>query len=254
MIYLAIETSDPMGSLALFSSDGVEQEDTFSSDMAHAREFADRIQSLLAQGGFVTGDLGGISVSIGPGSYTGCRVGVTAAKTLAIALRIPVVALSSLEVMAAFAMESPASGKESGGSAVETFIPVLDGRRGFFYGAHFRRWEGNRPQRLAEDQVAQLSELAGVLEGPAWILGRGADSFLQGLEDDGGSACAREYGYNRGPVEWDQPRAATLARLSLELLGETSFDQEAIHSLKPAYLRPSEPEIVLARKLAGEDQ
>ena len=254
MIYLAIETSDPRGSLALFDSEGVRQEDTFSSDMAHAREFADRIDNLLRQGGFAVGDLGGISVSVGPGSYTGCRVGVTAAKTLAIALRIPVVAFSSLEVMAAFAMESAGSGREVEGGAVDSFIPVLDGRRGFFYGAHFRRGEGGRPQRTAEDQVAPLSELAGLLEGPAWVLGRGADSFLSALEDDGGSVCASEYGYNRGPVEWDQPRAATLAGLSLGPLGEANFDQEAIHSLKPAYLRPSEPEIVLARKLAGEDQ
>ena len=154
MIYLAIETSDPRGSLALFDNDGVRQEDTFSSDMAHAREFADRIDNLLRQGGFAAGDLGGISVSIGPGSYTGCRVGVTAAKTLAIALRIPVVALSSLEVMAAFAMESPGSRREAGGGAVDSFIPVLDGRRGFFYGAHFRRCEGNRPRRTAAAQVA----------------------------------------------------------------------------------------------------
>ena len=254
MIYLAIETSDPRGSLALFDSEGVRQEDTFSSDMAHAREFADRIDKLLCQGGFSARELGGISVSAGPGSYTGCRVGVTAAKTLAIALRIPVVALSSLEVMAAFAMESPGSGREVGGRAVDSFIPVLDGRRGFFYGAQFRHGEGSRPQRMAEDQVAPLSELAGLLEGPAWIIGRGADSFLSGLEDDGGSACASEYGYSRGLPEWDQPRAATLAGLSLGLLGEAKFDQEAIHSLKPAYLRPSEPEIVLARKLAGEDQ
>jgi len=102
--------------------------------------------------------------------------------------------------------------------------------------------------------VAQLAELIGVLEGPAWLLGRGADSFLLSLEDDGGGTGASKYGYSRGPLEWDQPRAATLAGLSIELLAETSFDQEAIHSLKPAYLRPSEPEIVLARKLAGEDQ
>ena len=254
MIYLAIETSDPIGSLALFDKDGVRGEETFSSEMAHAREFADRIESLLRQGSFAAGDLGGISVSIGPGSYTGCRVGVTAAKTLAIALRIPVVALSSLEVMAAFAMESPGPGQEDGGSAPGSFIPVLDGRRGFFYGAQFTPGEGGRPRRTAEDQVAQLSARVGLLEGPAWILGRGADSFLSGLEDDGGSPGAGEYGYKRGPLEWDQPRAATLAGLSLELLGETSFDREAIHSLKPAYLRPSEPEIVLARKLAGEDR
>ena len=55
--------------------------------------------------------------------------------------------------------------------------------------------------------------------------------------DDGGSACASEYGYSRGLPEWDQPRAATLAGLSLGLLGEAQFDQEAIHSLKPAYTR-----------------
>ena len=100
MIFLAIETSDPRGSLALFDQEGVREEELFSDDMAHAREFAVRIDDLLRRGGFTPRDLRGISVSAGPGSYTGCRVGVTAAKTLGIALRIPVVAVSSLEVMA----------------------------------------------------------------------------------------------------------------------------------------------------------
>ena len=113
MIFLAIETSDPRGSLALFDQEGVREEALISGDMAHAREFAVRIDDLLRRGGFTPRDLQGISVSAGPGSYTGCRVGVTAAKTLGIALRIPVVAVSSLEVMAAFAIASAEQEDES---------------------------------------------------------------------------------------------------------------------------------------------
>ena len=247
MIFLAIETSDPRGSLALFDQEGVREEELFSDDMAHAREFAVRIDGLLRRGGFTPRDLRGISVSAGPGSYTGCRVGVTAAKTLGIALRIPVVAVSSLEVMAAFAIASVEQEDESSNDA---FVPVLDGRRGFFYGALFRRTAGERPAREAEDQVAALEELAGILRGPAWLLGGGADEFLRGLENSGGDRAAD---FRRGPVEWDRPRASILAALSREALAESSFDQEVIHSLKPSYLRPSEPELVLARKLAGKD-
>lgn len=246
MIFLAIETSDPRGSLALFDEEGMLEEDLFSDDMAHAREFAARIDGLLGRGGFTPRDLRGISVSVGPGSYTGCRVGVTAAKTLAIALRIPVVAISSLEVMAAYAIESVEPAEEP---PIDAFIPVLDGRRGFYYGARFRAAGDVRPVREAEDQVAALDELAGVLGGPAWLLGGGADEFLRGIELlDGGSPT----NYRRGPPDWDRPRAEVLARLSRDALVESSFDQEAIHSLKPAYLRPSEPELVLARKLAGK--
>ena len=249
MTFLAIETSDPRGSLALFDAEGVREEEFFSEDMAHAREFASRIDGLLRRGNFAPRDLQGISVSSGPGSYTGCRVGVTAAKTLAMALRIPVVSVSSLEVMAASAMESARAEPADGKPPLDAFVPVLDGRRGFFYGALFRRSGGGRPVRAVEDQVAPLAELAGALEGPAWVLGAGADAFLLGLE-----AADSDEGYRRGPAEWDQPHAATLARLSLEQLAESSFDQERVHSLSPAYLRPSEPEIVLARKLAGENR
>ena len=115
----------------------------------------------------------------------------------------------------------------------------------------FRRAAGERPAREAEDQVAALEELAGTLRGPAWVLGGGADEFLRGLENAGGDRAAD---FRRGPAEWDRPRASILAALSREALAVSSFDQEAIHSLKPSYLRPSEPELVLARKLAGKDQ
>lgn len=249
MVFLAIETSDPQGSLALFDAGGVREEEFFSEDMAHAREFAARIDGLLRRSDLTPRELRGISVSAGPGSYTGCRVGITAAKTLAIALRIPVVTVSSLEVMAASAMEFSQVELADDEYPLDAFVPVLDGRRGFFYGALFRRGGGGRPIREAEDQVASLAELADVLEGPAWVLGAGADEFLRGLEASGDGR-----GYRRGLAEWDQPHAATLARLSLEPLAESSFDREAAHSLSPAYLRPSEPEIVLARKLAGEDR
>ena len=148
-------------------------------------------------------------------------------------------------------MESAQAGGVDGETSLDAFIPVLDGRRGFFYGALFTRSEASRPHRMVEDQVAPLADLTASLRGPAWVLGAGADEFLRGMEaGDGGEAGD----YQRGPTEWDRPRASILAKLSGKALAESSFDPETVHLLKPSYLRPSEPEIVLARKLAGEDR
>ena len=246
MTHLAIETSHARGSLALVGADGDTAELVFPEGLVHAREIAAAIDRLLRGADTKIDDLTGIAVGLGPGSYTGCRVGVTTAKTLALVRRLPVLAVSSLEILAAgLAPEARGPGR---------IAAVLDARRGSFYAALFGLGDDGEVDRIAADRVlsgAELIELLAAHDGDdsqAWLVGDGADAVLELASAGGIRAGALE----RGPCEADLPRAAVLARLAREPLAAAEFDVEAVHRLEPAYLRPSRPEIVWEARRAGE--
>jgi len=308
MAYLAIETSDPRGSLALFDDDGPIDVIEFRDSMAHARETAAALRSLLARRGLAIGALRGIAVSVGPGSYTGCRVGVTTAKSLAFALGLAVLPVSSLEVLAAGTRATETARAAAVGVAGtaprpgERLVPLIDARRGYWYSANFElatdasivRCGADRVSRGADlDLLAASSVGAGgatvaieaTARSPAdsgrrsgapgavrtWVFGDGADAFLT-RPDAAAHAAARlapgpgvvaRSGATsddapagvlaRGPRFWDVPSARSLAELARERFAMALVDPEAIHALAPAYLRPSEPELVLARRLASRN-
>src|SRR5207237_984200 len=107
------------------------------------------LEALLAGQGKALGDLGGLVVGTGPGSFTGLRIGLASAKGLAYALSIPLVVVSSLEAMA-----------HEAGPGEGLLVPTLDARRGEVYYGRFRWAEGGlqvlepcacaRPEQLAE--------------------------------------------------------------------------------------------------------
>ena len=257
MLFLATETSSSRGSLALFLDRRCLREVPFPEGLVHGREIAAKLRQLLDAEGLGPRALGGVAVSIGPGLYTGCRVGVTAAKTLAFALGIPLVALSSLDVLAATAFDAASrgsAGPESttqGGARPMKLAPILDGRRGFFYGALFRPATisdsaAGEPivtsVREAPDQVGRVEQLKGLLDPGTWISGDGADGLLEVLGDD---PLQKEL--VRAPADWDLPTARALGELAWREF-DNPLDEEAMHRLEPSYLRPSEPEILLAER------
>src|SRR6266511_1772193 len=101
MLLLAIETSSSRGSIALLEGRELIEEAPFPEGLVHGREITVHLEEVMTRRGIAPGKLEAIAVGVGPGSYTGIRVGVTAAKTLAFALRIPVIPESSLRVTAA---------------------------------------------------------------------------------------------------------------------------------------------------------
>src|SRR5262245_281539 len=120
---LAIETSSAQGSLALLEGPALLEETVFPEGLVHGRELTVHLESLMARLGLAPRSIQAIAVGVGPGSYTGIRVGVTAAKTLALALRVPLLARSSLEVIASAALGSRA------GPGPPPVVPVIDGKQ-----------------------------------------------------------------------------------------------------------------------------
>ena len=98
---LAVDTSTRWTGLALYNGVYVLGEMIWQSQNTHTVEVAPAIQELLQRAGAKTGDLRGIGVAIGPGSFTSLRIGLSLAKGLALACRIPVVGIPTLDVLAA---------------------------------------------------------------------------------------------------------------------------------------------------------
>jgi tRNA threonylcarbamoyladenosine biosynthesis protein TsaB len=254
MAFLAIETSSTRGSLALFEEQRLLAESFFPEGLIHGREIAPRIQAVLQAAGLVNSSLEGVCVSLGPGSFTGLRVGVTAAKSLAYALRIPVVGASSLAVLAAARLEDA--------QGPDRILTLIDGRKGLFYGGAFEvgghsamlpQESGGSPaspesgssggiQRLLPDGLYSREELL-LRVASLWsgarprisVFGEGADAFL--------ASSSHGLDLVRGPTDWDIPKARVLGRLLAEEVPTARFDPEAVHGLEPSYLRLSDAEI-----------
>ena len=97
---LAIDTSTSWISLALYDGTYVLYEETWQSQHHHTVELAPAIQQMFTRTGSSSQDLTGVAVATGPGSFTSLRIGLAAAKGFALALKIPIVGVPSLEIIA----------------------------------------------------------------------------------------------------------------------------------------------------------
>ncbi|HVJ22164.1 MAG TPA: tRNA (adenosine(37)-N6)-threonylcarbamoyltransferase complex dimerization subunit type 1 TsaB, partial [Polyangiaceae bacterium] len=127
MRVLAIETSGPRGSVALLENTELVLELEHEQPNAHAEQILPLVERALSSAGFDRRSLDRIAVGIGPGSFTGLRVGIALGEGLALGLDLPIVGVSSLRAMAAAA---PAS-------EPRVRVPVLDARRSEIFAAAY---------------------------------------------------------------------------------------------------------------------
>src|SRR5690349_16550235 len=125
---LAIETSGRTGSIALVEGGAVVTEDEFPHGLQHAAEIIPRIDRLCRERGWTPVDLRELYVSAGPGSFTGLRIGVTLAKTLAFATGGKIVAVPTVSVLV----------RNAPPGAMHVMI-VLDAKRDQIFTARFVR-------------------------------------------------------------------------------------------------------------------
>lgn len=147
---LGIETAVEHVGVALGDHSRIHGSVSVASDRRHAESLTPMIQFLMQQVGIEMVDLSAIAVDVGPGLFTGMRVGIASAHTMAWALDLPVVPVCSLDALAMNADWSD--------------LPVaaaLDARRGEIYWALYRmRGPGGEPQRITEPVVSPPEELA----------------------------------------------------------------------------------------------
>jgi tRNA threonylcarbamoyladenosine biosynthesis protein TsaB len=126
---LALETSGISASVAALAGESLLAHSVLDSDQRSARSLAPGIRDLLVRLGWRPGDIDLVAVTVGPGSFTGLRVGVTTAKTFAYAVGAKVIPVNTLEVIAA---QAP---RELSG---DTLAAAIDAHRGEVFAARFR--------------------------------------------------------------------------------------------------------------------
>jgi len=148
-LILAIETSGRLGSVAFAQGDKLLSESRFSGPMRHSAEIFPAIIDLLSRFNKKPEQIEHVYISAGPGSFTGLRIAVTFAKTLALANNSKIVAVDTLDVIAAnvidFALPSPLPQLNTQSSTLKTddrLAVILDAKRGQFFVAVYEKTQG----------------------------------------------------------------------------------------------------------------
>jgi tRNA threonylcarbamoyladenosine biosynthesis protein TsaB len=216
MRVLAVETSTLAGGAALLDDELTVGEYALDVSATHSERLMGAIDRLLTDAGWTVRDLEGLAVAVGPGSFTGLRIGLSTVKGLALALAIPIAAVPTLDALAAGLP-----------FAALPVCPVLDARKREVY-ASLYRWDGSGMRREWDYLAIAPGELSARLHEPVIVLGDGAGQI--------DSPHARRL---RPPRRGPSPAsvgALGQARLSR---GEVVAPAELV----PIYLRPSEAEL-----------
>jgi tRNA threonylcarbamoyladenosine biosynthesis protein TsaB len=168
VIVLGLDTATHATVLALRLSDGrtlQAHDDPDPGDHpGHATRLLDLARGLLAEADVAWSEIGRIAVGVGPGTFTGLRVGVATARGLAQSLSAQLVGVSSLQALAAVALVDGAGTGEDGSSLADVVLAVIDARRGEVFAAAYERdGAACEPYRLTEPRALAPQELGGVV-------------------------------------------------------------------------------------------
>jgi tRNA threonylcarbamoyladenosine biosynthesis protein TsaB len=222
MTILAIDTSNyPLG-VALIEDNQVLGEYMTNLKKNHSVRIMPAIQTLMKDCERVPAQLTKIVVAKGPGSYTGVRIGVTIAKTLAWSLKIPLVGVSSIEIIAAGA-----------GRYFDGYIsPLIDARRGQVYTGLYEYQTGELTT-VKEDRLVLSADWAVALKEakkPILFVGNDLPLHRTVIEDTLSTQAVF------AAITEHNPRPSELALLGKDKQGED------IHSFVPNYIRLAEAE------------
>jgi tRNA threonylcarbamoyladenosine biosynthesis protein TsaB len=221
MRILAVETSTLAGSAAVLDGDRVVGAVLVDVALTHSERLMAMVDRLLADCGLELEGLDGLAVSVGPGSFTGLRIGIAAVKGLALATGLPVAAVPTLDALAAALPFSAAA-----------ICPLLDARKGEVYLSLYR-WRSGRIERMWDYLALAPAEAAARIEPPAVLLGDAAEACLA-LVPPGADVWL-------APPAQRAPSAALVAQLGHSALVEKGGVD--VDDLVPIYLRPSEAQL-----------
>ena len=260
---LALDTSTAVLGVAVTENGKLLHEINASGERNHSVHLLPIIEQVLQASGTDASMLSGVAVGVGPGSYTGTRIAVTAAKTLAWAWKVPVVGISSLHALAwggyaAIQEKQTAAAAEQGAAPVGPgpvwIIPLLDARRGQVYTGLFASDGQHAPQRLEPDAIRLMAdwvqyladrlkqaEAEGIKPCAIWFTG---ETALHGSEDSLRPLLGQAE-VQSVPYELEGRWAA--------LLGEERLlaGSDDIHGLIPNYTQLTEAEANLRRNSEG---
>jgi tRNA threonylcarbamoyladenosine biosynthesis protein TsaB len=229
---LAVETSTLTGAVALLESGGMVAESRVSVAVTHGERLMAAIDGVLQAARWRLADVEAFAVALGPGSFTGLRIGVSTVKSLAFATGKPVAGVPTLD---ALAWTMP--------YCAYSVCPILDAKKDEVYTALYRTLEGrlellDAPRAVAPRTLAE--ELRATTEGPVVFLGDGVAAFAPVLAGVLGTRA------RMAPAALRLPSAVTVGELAGAALARGEAADPA--GLVPLYLRPSEAELARERR------
>lgn len=222
MIWLGIDTANAPLSVAIVKDGKVVAEVVQNIKLTHSVGAMPAIEEVIKKAGIAPAEIDAVAVSEGPGSYTGVRIGVTLAKTLAWSLQKPLVGVSSLKALAANARLSNG-----------LICALFDARRQNIYAGVY---EGNTLNTIiadTHDHIDGLLEKLDALNKPVLFIGTDVELYFEKIKAVLGERAIS------APSTMNLPRASELVALAQQ---EPLPAIEAVHTFVPQYRRIAEAE------------
>lgn len=225
MKVLAFDTSNQPLSVAVVEDEDILTEQTINIKRNHSIQLMPAIEEALKQSKLTLEEIDRIAVASGPGSYTGLRIAITIAKSLAWTKEIELVGISSLKLIAANSLGQPG----------EFIVPLFDARRQNIYTGLYTRDKEDKLVAVTEETHIAAEQWAEAIaekefDQPIELIGADAPAFFEVFKEKLGDQV------KLGRPEQHLPRAAVLALLA------QAEDPVNVHEFTPTYLKLAEAE------------
>jgi len=230
MRILGIETSTKTGSVAVVTEQGVVAQYTLNIEVTHSERLMSTVDRVLKDTGLTIADLDGFAVAIGPGSFTGLRIGLATVKGLAFSTNKPVAAVPTLQ---ALAWNLP--------FATYPICPMLDARKNEVY-AGLYKFEGTNLMQMLAERTILIKELGVHLPGAILFTGEGSHLYREQIVQQFGARAVF------APRSAIVPSAAAVAEIGMNMI--QTGTQPDPDGLIPLYIRRPEAEVAWEKKQA----
>lgn len=221
MNFIGVDTSSKCGSVALLFGGKIIDQSESDSGESFSRSILDMLNRLLAANSVDLGDITGLGVAVGPGSFTGIRIGIATLQGLALSKNLPIYGVSTLEAMARATVKNDA-----------TLKPMMDARNGDVYFAKFR-YDGDKLVRLTADSAGPVEDAFNPDDNESLCFGEGAEQYSETI-------AARMGLYSKDAM--NDCVAAGVARTAQHRMAEGDLGHTT--AIKPNYIRQGKVERV----------
>lgn len=229
MKILSIDTSSKFLSIALAENEAIIREGSHLLDRKHSSELIPKISQLLNEAGFSIKEIDVFIVGLGPGSFTGLRIGVSVVKGFGLTLKKPCIGVASIDALALEVAHTEA-----------LIVPIIDAKRENVYSAVYRK-KGDRVIRLSGYQLIKIDKLMKRIYPPAAnnnsvaiFLGDGIKLYKEKIEHVNKKAIFLNESY------W-YPKAGNLIKWAIK--EKKIYNKGSLSKLKPMYLYPKDCQV-----------
>jgi tRNA threonylcarbamoyladenosine biosynthesis protein TsaB len=223
MNVLALDSSTRSCSVAVAIDGRAASEVSTVSNRTHSLHLMGMVRDALELAEVGLKEIDGFAVTIGPGSFTGLRIGISTAKGLAFAAGKPCVGVSSLEALASACLPWP-----------ERICVLMDARKGEVYTAVYQESDG-RLERIGDERVLAPEAILRTIASPHLFVGEAVPLYEKQIRAVAGQNA------RWAPRDRRFPKASTVAWLALDRLAGATAD--GVELLAPRYIRQSDAEL-----------